>query len=81
MVTHRNPPRRHRGRPQRERAPPRRPPDRALARFVVLLLGALVFLFPFYYMLIGSLQTEPDTSLAGAFPTGGMTLDNYAQIN
>jgi multiple sugar transport system permease protein len=46
-----------------------------------LFLGALVFLFPFYYMVIGSLQKNPDTSLAGAFPTGGFTLDNYSTIN
>jgi multiple sugar transport system permease protein len=50
-------------------------------RVVVLVLGAVAFLFPFYYMLIGSLQSEPDTSLRGAFPTGGFTLDNYADIN
>lgn len=48
---------------------------------VVLFLGALVFLFPFYYMVVGSLQAKPDTSLAGAFPTGGLTLHNYAEIN
>jgi multiple sugar transport system permease protein len=47
----------------------------------LLFLGALVFLFPFYYMVIGSLQRKPDTSIAGAFPTGGFTLHNYAQIN
>src|SRR6187431_3183179 len=46
-----------------------------------LFLGALLFLFPFYYMLIGSLQEKPDTSLAGAFPTGGFTLDNYRIID
>ncbi|MBA2573448.1 MAG: carbohydrate ABC transporter permease [Nocardioidaceae bacterium] len=50
-------------------------------RYLVLALGALIFVFPFYYMLIGSLQKEPDTSLAGAVPTGGLTLDNYSQIN
>ena len=50
-------------------------------RHVALYLGAAVFLFPFYYMVIGSLQEEPDTSVAGAFPTGGFTLDNYTQIN
>jgi multiple sugar transport system permease protein len=50
-------------------------------RIVVLVLGAVVFLFPFYYMLVGSLQREPDTSLEGAFPTGGLTLENYADIN
>lgn len=50
-------------------------------RNAVVFLGALVFLFPFYYMVIGSLQEDPDTSVAGAFPTGGFTLDNYADIN
>jgi multiple sugar transport system permease protein len=50
-------------------------------RIVVLVLGAVVFLFPFYYMLVGSLQSEPDTSLGGAFPTGGLTAENYADIN
>jgi multiple sugar transport system permease protein len=50
-------------------------------RYVVLFAGALAFLFPFYYMLIGSLQAEPDTSVSGAFPTSGLTLQNYADIN
>src|SRR5215213_2446804 len=50
-------------------------------RHLALYIGAAVFIFPFYYMVIGSLQEEPDTSLAGAFPTGGFTLDNYSQIN
>ena len=36
-----------------------------------LFVGALVFLFPFYYMVIGSLQKKPDTSLKGAFPPAG----------
>jgi multiple sugar transport system permease protein len=53
----------------------------AVLRYVVLFAGALVFLFPFYYMLIGSLQAEPDTSVSGAFPTSGLTLDNYSDIN
>jgi multiple sugar transport system permease protein len=48
---------------------------------VVLVLGAVAFLFPFYYMLVGSLQAESDTSVRGAFPTGGWTLENYAEIN
>ena len=53
----------------------------SLPRTVGLFIGALVFLFPFYYMVIGSLQPHPDTSLAGAIPTHGMTLHNYVQIN
>jgi multiple sugar transport system permease protein len=40
-----------------------------------------VFLFPFYYMVVGSLQAEPDTSVAGALPKGGLTLDNYVAID
>jgi multiple sugar transport system permease protein len=47
----------------------------------VLFLGAIVFLFPFYYMVIGSLQEKPDTTVKGAFPTGGLTLHNYSEIN
>jgi multiple sugar transport system permease protein len=47
----------------------------------VLFLGAVVFLFPFYYMVIGSLQKHPDTTLLGALPLHGVTLHNYAEIN
>jgi multiple sugar transport system permease protein len=53
-----------------------------ILRGVVLTVGALVFLFPFYYMVIGSLQKEPDPTVAGAFPNpANLTLDNYADIN
>jgi multiple sugar transport system permease protein len=54
---------------------------RRMLRTTALVAFALAFLFPFYYMFIGSLQAEPDTSPAGAFPTGGLTLDNYREIN
>jgi multiple sugar transport system permease protein len=54
----------------------------AALRFVLLLAGAFVFLFPFYYMLIGSLQNQPDTSPAGAFPApDNLTLANYREID
>ena len=44
--------------------------------------GALAFLFPFYYMVIGSLQTEPDPTVAGAFPhPGNVSVDNYVAIH
>ena len=48
---------------------------------LALFVGAVVFLFPFYYMVIGSLQAEPDTSVKGALPLGGLTLHNYASID
>ncbi|WP_460445773.1 carbohydrate ABC transporter permease [Angustibacter aerolatus] len=54
---------------------------RPWGQYVLLLLGAFVFLFPFYYMLIGSIQPEPDTSPAGALPLHGVTLNNYTDIN
>ena len=54
---------------------------RTWPRMVALVFGAFFFLFPFYYMVIGSLQKKPDTSIAGAFPTHRVTLDNYSQIN
>lgn len=51
-------------------------------RYILLFLGAIIFLFPFYYMIVGSLQTEPDASPAGAFPApGNLTLDNYVAVN
>ncbi|MFI6832642.1 carbohydrate ABC transporter permease [Kribbella sp. NPDC050241] len=51
-------------------------------RFLALLVGAFVFLFPFYYMLVGSLQAEPDPSVKGAFPSpANLTGRNYAEID
>jgi multiple sugar transport system permease protein len=53
-----------------------------ILRGVVLGIGALAFLFPFYYMVIGSLQATPDPSVAGAFPSlANITGENYVQIN
>ncbi len=47
-----------------------------------LTLGAIAFLFPFYYMIVGALQREPNPTLAGAFPSpGNLTLDNWRAIN
>jgi multiple sugar transport system permease protein len=51
-------------------------------RLILLLVGAVVFLFPFYYMIVGSLQKTANTSLSGIVPQpGNLTLHNYAQIN
>jgi multiple sugar transport system permease protein len=55
---------------------------RHILRGIALFLGALLFLFPFYYMIIGSLQKSPDPTVAGAFPNpANLTLDNYVAIN
>ena len=51
-------------------------------RFVLLFVGALAALVPFYYMVIGALQKERDTTLVGLLPLpGNLTLDNFAEIN
>lgn len=54
----------------------------AALRFVLLLVGALAALVPFYYMVIGALQTKRDTSLLGLLPLpGNLTLDNFVEVN
>jgi len=51
-------------------------------RIIGLSLGAIAFLFPFYYMIVGSLQRRSDTSLTGVLPMpGDLSLDNYREIN
>ncbi|MGC5169092.1 carbohydrate ABC transporter permease [Micromonospora sp. DT81.3] len=53
-----------------------------VAQYVVLSLGALVFLFPFYYMVIGSFQAVLDPTVAGAFPNpANLSVENYVAIN
>ncbi|WP_150952599.1 carbohydrate ABC transporter permease [Microbacterium testaceum] len=53
-----------------------------IVTYGVLTVGALAFLFPFYYMIAGSLQTNPDTSIAGAFPNpSNLTVENYTAID
>jgi multiple sugar transport system permease protein len=63
-------------------AAPGRRTGRSWWRTIALTVGALVFLFPFYYMILGSLQKRSDTSLGGAIPRpGNIGLDNYREIN
>jgi multiple sugar transport system permease protein len=55
--------------------------SRAL-RLAALVTGAVAFLFPFWYMVVGSLQAETDPEPSGAVPRpGNLTLDNYTAIN
>jgi multiple sugar transport system permease protein len=62
--------------------PPTRRSRRRLLPLLGLAAGALVFLFPFYYMVIGALQREPNTDISGAFPNpANLTLDNLRNIN
>jgi ABC-type glycerol-3-phosphate transport system permease component len=68
--------------PRRHRTPGQLTRGQTILRGVVLAVGALVFLFPFYYMVIGSLQASLDSSLAGAFPNpANLTVANYVAID
>jgi multiple sugar transport system permease protein len=63
-------------------APPTRRSRRRLWPLLGLAVGALVFLFPFYYMVIGALQREPNSDLSGAFPNpANLTLENLRDID
>jgi multiple sugar transport system permease protein len=53
-----------------------------IAKVACLALGALGFLFPFYYMLVASLQETKDSTLGGLVPTvSNLSLDNFDAIN
>jgi multiple sugar transport system permease protein len=55
---------------------------RPVLRLSFLAVGALAFLFPFYYIVIGSLQEEPDSDISGLVPSpDNLTLTNYREIN
>ncbi|MEU9360478.1 carbohydrate ABC transporter permease [Streptomyces sp. NPDC048301] len=49
-------------------------------RLVLLSVGAVAFLFPFYYMIVGSLRRKTVGDLSAAVPTG-LTGDNYTAVN
>jgi multiple sugar transport system permease protein len=54
----------------------------AILQGIVLSIGAIAFLFPFYYMVIGALQIAPDTTVAGAFPNpANITVNINERIN
>ena len=53
-----------------------------VAQYIVLSIGAIVFLFPFYYMVVGSFQAVLNPTIAGAFPDpANLTTENYTDIN
>ncbi len=49
--------------------------------YVALILGALVFIFPFYFMVIGAFQESPTNDPSSLLPTSGWTVQNFTDIN
>jgi len=59
-----------------------RKPKTQWLRFILLAIGATIFLFPFYYMVVGSFQAISDKTVRGIFPeAGNVTTVNYTEIN
>ena len=55
---------------------------RRILSMTALMAGAVVCLFPFYYMVVGALQTKRDPTLSGAIPwPSNLTLHNFLDIN
>jgi multiple sugar transport system permease protein len=55
---------------------------RTWPRLIPLLIGAVIFLFPFYYMVVSALQKAPNPGIYGAFPSpSSLSLSNFAAIN
>ncbi|MFE9250121.1 carbohydrate ABC transporter permease [Streptomyces sp. NPDC007088] len=50
------------------------------AKYTVLSLGAVAFLFPFYYMVVGSLRKTTTGDLSSAVPEG-LTGSSYTAVN
>jgi multiple sugar transport system permease protein len=68
--------------PRARRDPAERISGGRVAGLAVLVFGALIFLFPFYYMVVGALQREPNPDISGAFPNpANLTLANFSDIN
>ena len=62
-------------------APSKEKREGGWVRYTLLGIGAIIFLFPFYYMVVGSFQTKADKSVRGIFPeAGNVTVNNYVQI-
>lgn len=53
----------------------------AVARQVLLAVAALVFAFPFYFMVVGAFQESPTNTPSRLMPTSGWTTQNFTQID
>lgn len=52
-----------------------------IVRHLLLAAAALVFAFPFYFMVVGAFQESPTNTPDRLLPTSGWTTGNFAQID
>ena len=50
-------------------------------RYLLLTLAAIVFAFPFYFMVVGAFQENPTNTPYQLFPTSGWTTANFTNID
>lgn len=50
-------------------------------RHVLMAIAALIFVFPFYFMVVGAFQRNPTNTPSSLLPSSGWTLDNFTAIN
>ncbi len=53
----------------------------SIGLYIVLTVFALAFIFPFWFMAVGAFQESPTSAPTDLLPTGGWTLQNFADIN
>ncbi|OZG68562.1 carbohydrate ABC transporter permease [Bifidobacterium eulemuris] len=56
-------------------------PVRVVLRYVVIILAALMFAFPFYFMVVGAFQDNPTNTPDKLLPTSGWTIENFVETN
>lgn len=54
---------------------------KTVLQYVLVIMAALVFIFPFYFMVIGAFQDNPTNTPDKLLPLSGWTLDNFIAIN
>src|SRR5699024_10577506 len=52
----------------------------SIGLYIVLTVFALAFLFPVWFMAVGAFQESPTSARADLLPTGGWTLQSFADI-
>ncbi|MCI1833110.1 MAG: carbohydrate ABC transporter permease [Bifidobacterium sp.] len=53
----------------------------SVVRYALLIFAAVIFAFPFYFMIVGAFQKNPTNTPGGLLPTAGWTVSNFVNVN